>query len=162
MKSYHYACAADNNYVVPLEVLLSSAIWAHRGEVGRASTLSFHVLDVGIQPSTRDRLEQRVRDFAILLRVQIELTFHTIEKEVFEGLPRWHSSIAPYARLLLPRLLKEVDWCCYMDCDTLFIEDPVKVFEHKNDQFALLGHKNPIESDEVDRRWFASTGGGEF
>ena len=52
----------------------------------------------------------------------------------------WHGSLAAYARLFLPTLLSEVDWCLYVDGDTLFTDDPAKVLACRAEDVAIVGH----------------------
>ncbi|MEM8865596.1 MAG: glycosyltransferase family 8 protein [Planctomycetota bacterium] len=124
------ATAADEGYVLPLAVTVRSAI----DSLGEDHRLRLFVLDGGITPVSRDKLEQSWVD----PRVTIE--WLQPEVEVVRHLPiSHHVSIACYLRLLLPELTPDdVGKLVYFDSDMLIRRDLADLYsEPLDDQLAL-------------------------
>lgn len=146
----HIAYATDDGYLIPTLVAISSALhWA--GD--NSSCLIFHILDV-------DMSDQKWRMFEDKLRCNFGNGFgivrHTINSEMFAGFRQWHGSLAAYARLLLPDLLPDVDWCLYCDGDTLFTGDPLLLKNYFGGKYALIGHRD--NDSHLQAKWFPAHG----
>lgn len=127
----HLVYASDANYLFPITVAASSAI----AQASRPQNLVIHILDCGIPD---DKWEAFVR--GVYGDGRTAIVRHVIDTSVYADYATWHGSLAPYARLHLPNLLPEVDWCVYADGDTLFTDDPFKVCELFDDAVAIVGH----------------------
>lgn len=149
MSKLHLVYAADANYLFPTEVSIRSAFhWA-----SRPADLVVHVLDCAIPQDVWSQWEAHLREAIPALA----LVRHIIGTKRFEGLRIYKGSSAAYARLTIPDLLPEVDWCVYADGDTLFTDDPFKLEAYFDDSAALLGHPCPrTETTAAD--WFAREG----
>lgn len=152
-----FCFAADENYWMPLQVCVASLLWSLRKS--RDADIIVHVLDLGISDSTYADIESRWKSLVNRIKnnsgcISIQFDRHPIDKTRFDGLMLWNGSVATYARLLLPQLLPDVDWCVYSDCDVLFVESPVSLEAVIKDDVLLFGHKNPPWSDAIDGAWF--------
>jgi len=152
-----FCFAADERYTMPLRVCVASLIWSMRKNI---VAIRIHVLDLGIDDATFHDMTSLWH--VVLKRAggkgdEIEIVRHPVNKALFGSFMPWNGSVATYARLLLPDLLKECKWCLYSDCDVLFVESPLHLsaFCQKR-EIAVLGHKNPPWCDRYDMSWFES------
>jgi lipopolysaccharide biosynthesis glycosyltransferase len=107
------ACASDRNYVMPLSVMLFSAV----SHLESGSDIDVYILSLGITPELKDRIRKTV--VADSLTIHIE--FIDVATEQLGGLPVIdHLTVAAYLRLLLPDLLPETcKRVLYLDSDVL-------------------------------------------
>ncbi|MBQ0031772.1 MAG: hypothetical protein KBT68_03110 [bacterium] len=113
MNTLHVVYATDDGYLVPTMVAAASVLaW-----VKDVSFVQIHVLDTGIADVGWDDFEKNLRGhFGQAFR----LTRHKIDQTLFSGFKTWHGSVGTYARLLIPDLIPDADWCVYCDGDTRF------------------------------------------
>lgn len=124
--------ATDVGYLTPTLISVASALkWA-----SCRRHLHIHVLDVGIGDDNWKTFEQRLR---CRFGMEFALSRHVLLRDMFCGLPQYHNSIGAYARLFLPQLLKNEDWCVYCDGDTLFTNDPLALCNVWNSTFQIQG-----------------------
>ena len=109
------ACAADERYVVPLAVMLTSVVT----HVDPSRRLAIHVLDGGVPPRERDLLS------AALGRPNVEVRWHTAAAASLERLPLWgRMPVTTYQRLRAPELLPpELRRVIWLDCDLVTTVD---------------------------------------
>lgn len=115
------ACAADEHYVMPLAVMLTSMV--ERLEPRRA--ISVHVIDGGIQPADRRRL------FEFLSRPNVSINWLPGRSRARSGLPVWgRLRPAVYERLALHEYLpsgaSKVIW---LDCDLVVTHDLARLWD---------------------------------
>lgn len=145
----HLVYASDANYVRYIEVAACSAYI----KASRPEDLIVHVLDCGIPDDAWAAFVKRLES---ALPTTPHLVRHPIDMARFADFPRWnHGSLAIYARLYLPELLPEEDWCVYADGDTLFVDDPLAILACRDASIALLGRQDPFASAST-RAWYAS------
>lgn len=149
MSKLHLVYAADANYLFPTEVSMRSAFhWA-----SRPRQLIVHLLDCGIPDDVWSRWETHLREAL----PELALVRHGIDVKRFTGLRVYKGSLAAYARLAIPELLTDADWCVYADGDTLFLDDPFRLQACFDESAALLGHPCPrVES--IAGPWFEREG----
>ena len=151
-----FCFAADENYSMPLTVCIGSLIWSVRR---CRREMRIHVLDLGIDDATWQKMVEKWTELVARIghdeKGEICFVRHKTSKSLFAGMMSWHGSVATYARLLLPKLLPDINWCLYSDGDVLFVESPFVLDEQCMDSDVyILGHKNPPEADAVDGKWF--------
>ena len=135
--------ATDMGYLMPTRVSASSALaWA-----SDRSEIVIYVLDCGIEDSAWE-------EFACALRTRFGESFglHRVSVDMarFSALRGWtNDSKGAYARLLIPELLPEADWCVYADGDTLFTDDPLKLQGLWKGDCALMGHQDDFDEKQV-------------
>lgn len=125
----HIVTAADDNFSMPLGVTLYSIL----RNVNERARLHFYILDGGILPKNRHRLEKifRLRDDYRRHRVQ----WIQPDLSQIRDLPRhsWMSE-ATYLRLLIPQILpQELEKVIYLDCDLVLETDIQSLWEEPLD-----------------------------
>lgn len=121
------ALAADNNYAMPLAVVLSS-IDRH---LDARQDLSIYILDGGITPENKEKIIQGL-DFQ---KRHITLTWlnpqNLEDGEILSNLKiDGHVTVVTYYRLLLPYLLpKTLEKVIYLDSDLLICSDLTPLWE---------------------------------
>lgn len=138
----HIAYATDSKYLLPTKVAAGSAIaWS-----SQKSNLVIDILDCGIS-------DEEWADFVNCLTTrfgrEFELARHQIDMKRYLAYPSWHLSKGLYARFDLPELLLDADWCVYCDGDTLFTADPFELMGLFDSRYALLGHKDRFNEQQV-------------
>lgn len=147
MKISDFAFAADGNYVEQLRVTVASLLHACRK---RPRPLTIHVLDLGIPNDMWDNLVTR---WGIIFP-QASVRRHNISPDKYKEYKIWNGSVATYARLELPVLLPDVEWCFYFDCDTLIIHDPDELEPLCDPDAAIIGCRNcELATATIDGPW---------
>lgn len=135
----HLVYATDNGYLIPTLVSALSAVH----HCSDRAQLTVHLLDCGIEPAKwakwKDDFLSHAQGFANLVR-------HEIDMGDFDGLRLWRGGKGAYGRLKIPKMLPDADWCLYCDGDTLFTDDPLKIVEWFDPNYAIVGN--------VDGTWY--------
>lgn len=114
-------CAADDNYVKPLAVMLRSA--AESLQAG--NSLSVIVLDGGIEEANWVSLKESLANLPIQL-FSIRPSFDEVQSLVISH----HITHTAYLRLLAGRLLPDsIDKVIYLDSDVLVCDDLTKLWD---------------------------------
>lgn len=102
---------SDDNYVPGVMVLIASAAFHNPGA-------RFVVLDMGIRPDNRDRID------ALARRIDADIRRIEIPDDTFQDIPvtREHLTRSTYLRLLIPSLFPEEPRAIYMDCDMVVLD----------------------------------------
>lgn len=155
-RALHIVYATDDGYLIPTLVAMASAV----KHACNPDALVFHILDTGISGDKWSWFESR----AMALEGKgARIVRHVIDMTKYDGFPRWHGSLGLYARLEIPDLLSESDWCIYADGDTLFLNDPMRLMELCDAKFAIQGHADWLIKEDgksAQERWFAENGFG--
>jgi lipopolysaccharide biosynthesis glycosyltransferase len=123
------ACAADQGYVRPLAVMLTSLV--ERLDPGRE--VCAYVFDGGIPPADRERLEAS-------LAANATIRFIASDSAAFDDLPIWgRLSRAVYQRLMIPALLPEgLGKAVWLDCDMVIRRDLAALWDtHLGERYLL-------------------------
>jgi len=153
-EAFHFAFASDEKFTIQLQVAILSLI---KSSVGLDHFHHIHILDCGISDKTWDKLISRITLFAKKCSVCCEVRRHDIDLSLFAHFKEWNTSKAAYARLLLPKLMPDVRYCVYSDCDMLFFSNPWNLVDQLKDAgVGILGHKNSIDRGltNPDECWF--------
>jgi len=155
--SLHIVFASDDNFVLQLQVAVISFLKACEGD---AEPWIVDILDCGIKDETWRGVIGTVDHYAKRFSVKYSVARHKIDMRAYEGYSRWNTSRATYARLELPNLLKDANYCIYSDCDMLFIDNPrVLVRQLVTKTKTILGHRNPVvRGKDSDGEWFRANG----
>lgn len=136
----HFCFAADEKFVLQLRVAVASLLWACRKNPRQ---IVVHVLDLGIG----DEAWKDMRDAWRGIMPSAVCERHRIDPSLYAHCKSWHGSVATYARIDLPSILPDVEWCFYFDCDTLVFDDPIVLEGLCRDDIALIGHFDKGETD---------------
>lgn len=144
----HFAYASDGKYALQLKIAVASLLYATRLT---PRLLHIHILDLGLNDT---QWNETVKSWKAILDAT-EFHRHVISTDQFSKYKQWNNSYATYARLLLPDIISDAEWCLYADCDTFFIDDPAALQNALNNKLALVGHLNPIAiTTQYDKKWF--------
>ena len=138
MSEYHIAVAANERFMPGALMALSSLAVHARPE----SRLCFHVFTEDVASATMEEMR------AVLLRIHPngEVLQHVCDERLLAGLPYWAGSRMASVRIHFPYLLKDVDWCLYLDCDIVYLASVEEHFSLRDEgRYAVVV---PDESDE--------------
>jgi lipopolysaccharide biosynthesis glycosyltransferase len=150
--------ASDAGYLRQLLVATCSAVRATRDDTER---LDVHVLDCGIPDGSWEIYAATVRRLADDCGANAEIMRHVVDLAPFANLDGWtNGSKATWARLLIPKILPNVDSCVYSDCDMLFIDSPrdmLKTLRQSPDAL-IAGHLDLRSSRSQASEWCRRNG----
>lgn len=124
--------ATDKGY---LFISAVSAASAARLAGPKAKDLIVHLLDCGLSDADWELFCTLVRKGS----PQVQLKRHLIDTHNYARLVGYRNSLAVYARMRIPDLLPNADWCIYADGDSLFTEDPFNLLSLCDSNSAVLG-----------------------
>ena len=147
----HIVYASDERYLKYLSVTIGSAfLWA-----SDRKRLIVDVLTLNVKDCVWEKwMEEMTRHLPFDCRI----VKHEIDEDrLGDGLRLWHGSLATYARLLLPTVLSDTRWCVYADVDTLFTDDPLKLFDVFVSTCSIMGHLECYAKSLIPQReWFGN------
>lgn len=151
MSKVDIALAADASYYCGLFVTACS-IAKYADE---AAILRFNILDGGILNEDWGLLLDKV----MALHQKSEFNRILVNDELFKDYPAWHGNKMAYARLMLPDVLPDVDWCIYCDVDFLWMKDIAELWAERDDKYALVGTKDGAQwTLDREKIWFEKNG----
>lgn len=144
----HITYASDTGYLPYLAVAVGSAfLWT-----SDVSRLVVDVLALGISD---EEWEKWLSSVVPYLPKNARIVRYNVDEGLFRKYKSWHGSFATYARLMLPEILRDVNWCVYADVDTLFTDDPLKLIDFEDDQWSMRGHREyPFKDLSAKGAWF--------
>lgn len=151
MKIIEIGLAANGPYFCGLLVTACSMAM----HANKEYTLRFHVLDAGIAAEDKAYVAKKIAEF----HPHCVFDWIPVEEKVFEGLPKWNGGYMVYTRLLLPQLLKDIDWCIYCDCDFTWMRDVAELWEMRDDKYAVLSTRDGTGwTLDCEEKWFKAHG----
>ena len=127
-----YAC--DNKYAPMAAASMASVLF------NTTHHISFYILDCGMAPLTRRKLEmlsERFSNFSLeFISVDSDTTFGHIEL-------RNYLTTACFARFLIPDVKPELDKVIYLDCDTIIFRDIADLYNQNLGRFAMGAVPDP-------------------
>lgn len=155
MEEVHIALASDENYRAGLLVTACS-IAEH---ASRDCELVFHLIDGGLPADCLTFLETRLH------ALHPSVTLHHIRLSeitasvALADLPQYRGKSMPNARLILPSLLKDVEFCIYSDVDFLWLADIAELWREKRAGDLVLGvHEPCTDTLDQEKSWFEAKG----
>jgi lipopolysaccharide biosynthesis glycosyltransferase len=106
----HIACALDDNYVMPVGVMLVSLF-----ETNKTNKFRIHVFSTTLKKESIERLS------TVAERYKKDLEFYHLDQSVFENfITNERISLASYNRILIPEVInKDIDKILYLDGDII-------------------------------------------
>lgn len=105
----HVVCSSDENYVLPLAVMLTSLV----ANLKKYEKARIFVLEANISPNSKERILKSVKRDGVDIQF-IKLDISTLRTMKVDG----HISLAAYHRLLVELALpRDLDKVIYLDCD---------------------------------------------
>lgn len=148
------ALASDRNYVCGLLVTAVSMARA----ASKDADLRFNVLDGGIPDEAWCDFEKKVIDAhgrSVFRRMKVD-------DSRFHAFPEWNgSSRHAYARLLLPRMIPDVDHAIYCDVDFLWYADVAELWRLRDEKVFLQSTPDGTEETRsIEAPWCQARGVG--
>lgn len=151
MNNIEVALAANQSYVPGIYVTACS-IAEH---CDKSYGLRFNVLDAEISENDKCLVEKKV----LSLHPNSTFRWIPVNEQMFAGLQKWNGGYMVYTRLLLPKLLKDCDWCIYCDCDFLWMRDIAELWQERDERYGVI---STVDGSSVilaeDAPWFQANG----
>ncbi len=113
-------CAADDNYAMPLAVMVRSVL----ENLGSERHLSLFIIDGGIKQHNKQKITRSINSERVEVKWLQPLT------DLLDGLEGyWYITIAMFYRLLIPDLLPQYQKAIYLDTDLILNEDLGKLWD---------------------------------
>ena len=109
------AFSADNNYIYPLIVLLTSILFNSE----KSTNYRFYIM---IPYSFYSKNKRKIL-YLSRKYTNCKIKFYNLGKKYLNWSHKKHYSQTVYYRLLLPNLIKDLDKIIYLDCDTIVHKD---------------------------------------
>lgn|GEM_PF-785359 len=132
------ACGSDENYAMPLAVMLFSLV----SNIKTGTCVHIYVLSLGITCETQNRL----RDISQRSDIELTIDFIEVDADRLDNLPlSGHIPAASYLRLFLPALLPEAyDKVLFLDPDILIRNDITPLWDLDVNGYYLLAAPDPL------------------
>lgn len=132
-------CSTDNNYVMPLCVMLCSLLENNRGE-----EIQIHVLCGNVSDDNKEILSR------LILKYKKHIIFHDMDDNDFSDFPIKEKyqvqsiSLATYYRLFLPKILPDnIKKVIYIDCDIIVRHSLRPLWNLNLEDYAIAGVLDP-------------------
>ena len=144
------AMASDAGYAVGMYVTAASiALYASRDVC-----LSFTFLDGGIPDAQFDSFIARLKK----LHPSVFYRRIRVDESVYNDFTAWRGNKMTYARFMLIKELKDVDFVIYCDVDFLWLRDISELWEMRDEDIVLQAVKDPNVVNTKEPRWFDEHG----
>lgn len=145
------ALPSDENYLCGLLVTAASMAKYMPADV----TLSINVLDGGIHDETFLSFANKVtglHERTVFKRLRIN-------EADFADFPSWSGNKMAYARLMLPKLLPDIDHVIYCDTDYIWLKDITSLWQQRDDACILQSVRDGCEETIIrEQKWFEKHG----
>lgn len=123
---YNVIYASDKNLEDIAAVSITSLL-----DSNKKNRFNIYFLDAGVSESFKSRLHDLVCSYgSAVIYIDVSSYLDNIKRTM----PAMGQSYGTYSRLFIDALLPDyVDYCLYIDCDTLICSDISSVFENKTD-----------------------------
>ena len=142
------ALASDDKYFKGLLVTAVSIV----EHASKDAELSFNILDGGISQANFSFFEKRL----VGLNPLVTIRRIAVDQLSLRQFPQYWSSKLPYARLMLPTVLPEVDCVIYSDVDFIWLADVSLLWLQRNEANVLQAPPEQMEGTlSMEEHWFA-------
>ena len=134
--SIHIAYGIDNNYARCMATSIASFCINNKN-----INITFHVIVADLEKETKYRLNKLASDF------RVNIIIYEIDSFLFENMPIKHDiSIATYFRIILPKILNNINTLYYIDADIICIHEAINLFNIKLEDkiIAAIPDKNSL------------------
>ena len=131
------AFSTDSNYIIPATVAITSFLENNKGE-----DISLYLLHIegGLNHDDLCSIEELTREYSVV--------FHSVcvKKEELSFMPKLRHGLSSYLRVLLPKLLSDVDVILYLDVDIVVVNNISELFNINLDnvQVAAVPDLKPV------------------
>ena len=145
-KELHIVLSSNERYMPGATVALAGIVLYAKPE----TALCFHVFTEEVKGETFAFLE------ATLLRLHPKSVVkqHVCDESILSGLPNYAGSRMSWVRCFYSRILKDVDWALYVDCDVLYLASPEEHFSYADDSvYACVARDMSPNAPAEDKIW---------
>ncbi len=142
----HIILSSNERYMPGATVALASVAVSAQPE----TTLHFHVFTEDVKRDTMSFLETMLKR----LHPKSLVTEHVCDENILAGLPSYAGSRMSWVRCFYSRLLPEVDWALYLDCDVLYLASPEEHFSYIDASvYACVAKDMSASAPQEDKAW---------
>lgn len=146
METIHIAVAANERYMIGALVACAGVAVHAREE----TPLHFHVFTEDVKDETfafTKRTLERLHANSVVEQ-------HACDEKILSGLPYWAGSRMASVRCFFPYILKDVDWCLYLDCDVLYLASVEEHFSYrKPEAYAVVVQEEYAPTRRSELAW---------
>lgn len=114
------------------------------------TALHFHVFTEDVKLETFDFLTATIKR----LHPQSVVEQHVCDESILAGLPNYAGSRMSWVRCFYSRILKDVDWALYVDCDVLYLASPEEHFSYVDEAvYACVARDMSPNAPAEDKEW---------
>jgi len=142
----HIVLSSNERYMPGATVALASLAVNAKPE----TQLYFHVFTEEVKRETFAFLTQTI----LRLHPKSVVKEHVCDESILAGLPMYAGSRMNWVRCFYSRILKDVDWALYLDCDVLYLASPEEHFAYRDDSVYACVEKDMSENaPKEDKEW---------
>ena len=146
LETIHVVLSSNERYMPGAVVALTSIALNAKSE----TMLHFHVFTEEVKRETFAFLEQTINRIHPKSIVQE----HVCDESLLAGLPMYAGSRMSWVRCFYSRILKDVDWALYIDCDVLYLASPEEHFSYVDDSvYACVAKDMSVSAPQEDKEW---------
>ena len=136
-------CSADNNYVMPIGIMLTSLL-----ENNKDTKVNVHLLDGGLTDLSKSQLSD------ICNQYNQHISFYPMDDKLFENFPMGESfqethinSMATYYRLYMSKVLpKDIDKVIYLDGDIIILDSLLDMWNYPMEGKPIAAVPDPFNN----------------
>ncbi len=136
-------CSADNNYVMPTGIMLTSLLENNKG-----NEVNIHLLDGGLTDLSKSQLSD------ICNQYNQHITFYPMDDKLFENFPMGENfqvthinTMATYYRLYMSKVLpKDIDKVIYLDGDMIILDSLMSMWNYPMEGKAIAAIPDPYNN----------------
>lgn len=151
----HIVLSSNERYMPGATVALAGIALNAKPE----TELVFHVFTEDVKRNTLQFLEAALKR----LHARSVVVEHICDESILAGLPNYAGSRMCWVRCFYARILKDVDWALYVDCDVLYLASPEEHFSYAEDSvYACVVRDMSPDAPLEDKVWAARECGVEL
>lgn len=142
----HIVLSSNERYMPGATVALAGIALNAKPE----TDLHFHVFTEDVKPESFRFLETTLKR----LHPKSVVEQHVCDESILAGLPNYAGSRMSWVRCFYSRILKDVDWALYIDCDVLYLALPEEHFSYADDSvYACAARDMSPNAPAEDKEW---------
>lgn len=146
MKKLHIVLSSNERYMPGATVALAGIALNAKPE----TALHFHVFTEDVKPATFEFLSATIKR----LHPKSVVEQHVCDESILAGLPNYAGSRMSWVRCFYSRILKDIDWGLYIDCDVLYLASPEEHFSYADDSvYACAALDMSPNAPAEDKEW---------
>lgn len=112
--------------------------------------LRCHVFTEDVKAQTFEFLERTLKR----LHTRIVIVQHACDESLLKGLPKWAGSRLSAVRIFYPKLLPDIEWALYLDCDILYLASVEKHFATRDSSvYACVAREMSRTTPTEESQW---------